>query len=108
MDSGADERARAFAASVLNTRNSKGMTPLVVACRSGSPEVVAFLLEHGADPLVLDDTRRRSALHWAALMDAPATVRVLLCRSVTVEVEGQGRVPLAVARVRDSRGRLVR
>ena len=36
----------------LNTKNSKGWTPLMIACYNGQKKVVENLLKHGADPNV--------------------------------------------------------
>ena len=39
---------------------------LHVACQKGRPDIVAYLLEHGADPDALDyGGMRRTPLHWA-------------------------------------------
>jgi hypothetical protein len=55
---------------LLSWQNSKGVTPLMLACRAGHAACVAALLDNGADPLLLDKATRR----WA-----PAPCWLLHC-----------------------------
>jgi hypothetical protein len=52
----------------LLRQNSKGVTPLMLACRAGHAACVAALLDNGADPLLLDKaTRRWECAAWSAV-----------------------------------------
>ena len=51
---------------LLNRKTSKGLTPLMLACKEGHAEVVTLLLSLGANPLMVERQRRRSCLHLAA------------------------------------------
>lgn len=50
-------------ATILETLNSYGQTPMIVAFQSGSFEVAKYLLQQGAD-LTAQDLDGISALHW--------------------------------------------
>jgi hypothetical protein len=68
-----------------NIQNSKGQTPLMLACAQGSLECMETLLALGADPWVVDKQLQNSCLHYAAqhgqaacilrLFDAPLPPR---------------------------------
>jgi ankyrin repeat protein len=51
---------------LVNRKTSKGLTPLMLACKEGHAEVVALLLSLGANPLLVERQRQRSCLHFAA------------------------------------------
>lgn len=70
---------------VINTTDLKRMTPLHMACISGSADTVRLLLDAGADPNILDETGH-SALLRAAEQGACSVVRQLLKRD-GVEVD---------------------
>lgn len=50
----------------INQLNADGMTPLMLAAKSGFDEVVLALREKGADVNITDKTGRK-AVHYAAL-----------------------------------------
>ncbi len=50
----------------INQQNADGMTPLMLAAKSGFDEVVLALKEKGADVNIVDATGRK-AVHYAAL-----------------------------------------
>ncbi|KAK0703015.1 ankyrin repeat-containing domain protein [Lasiosphaeria miniovina] len=60
----------------VNSRDEWDRTPLHITCGYGAPEAVEWLLDHGADPTVLDDTGR-SALHFACQNQIPGSERIL-------------------------------
>ncbi|WIA17784.1 hypothetical protein OEZ85_009297 [Tetradesmus obliquus] len=90
---------------LLSWQNSKGVTPLMLACRAGHAACVAALLDHGADPLLLCKATRRSCLHYAAAAGHVSCVNVLLNEFRTLRVQqsngSSSLVPLQAARVRD-------
>ncbi len=45
----------------VNTRNNKGVTPLMIAARTGNLQTVKLLLTHGADPNLKDNTGKTAA-----------------------------------------------
>ena len=62
----------------INARpNTYSMTPLAAAAQRGNAEVVAFLLENGADASLADDMVF-TPLHWAAWAGSKETVKLLL------------------------------
>lgn len=65
-------------AKLVNQRNHRGQTPLMVACAEGHDGCVRFLAECGADPFALDKLRRQTCLHYAALAGHEAAIKELL------------------------------
>eukprot|EP00195_Chlamydomonas_chlamydogama_P003772 CAMPEP_0202916994 /NCGR_PEP_ID=MMETSP1392-20130828/69969_1 /ASSEMBLY_ACC=CAM_ASM_000868 /TAXON_ID=225041 /ORGANISM="Chlamydomonas chlamydogama, Strain SAG 11-48b" /LENGTH=423 /DNA_ID=CAMNT_0049609591 /DNA_START=195 /DNA_END=1467 /DNA_ORIENTATION=- len=63
---------------VLDIRNHKGETALILAARGGHPDVCAFILSQGADPYAFDYCGSRSALHYAAMRSNPAVVLAIM------------------------------
>eukprot|EP01135_Chromosphaera_perkinsii_P010070 Nk52_evm6s2010 gene=Nk52_evmTU6s2010 len=62
----------------VNMKNAiTGTTPLMLACIHGHEDSVVFLLEHGADVNMVDETGR-TALHYAAKNCRQECVRSLL------------------------------
>ena len=53
------------------------LSTLVWACENKHEEVITYLLEHGADPLITD-AEGNIALHWAALSGSYKTCEQLL------------------------------
>eukprot|EP00884_Botryococcus_braunii_P003250 jgi/Botrbrau1/12926/Bobra.92_1s0006.1 len=51
---------------LVNARNNKGQTPLMLACSKGNHKVVELLLQLGADPIMRDSMNDRTPLHYAA------------------------------------------
>jgi ankyrin repeat protein len=82
---------------LLHVRDGDGMTPLHHAVRGGHTEVAEFLLDRGADILVVD-AQNRTPLHHAADEGDAATVALLLARGADVMArEFRGRTPLYLA-----------
>jgi ankyrin repeat protein len=44
---------------LLSWQDIKGVTPLMLAARGGHADCLALLLQHGANPLLLDTVNRR-------------------------------------------------
>lgn len=61
----------------INVQDEGGWTPLVWACENKHEDVINYLLEHGANPLITD-AEGNIALHWAALSGSRSTCEVLL------------------------------
>ena len=72
----------------VNSRNNSGMTPLYSALQaSRKPDVVRFLLDHGADVhMPVHGRCRWSALHLAAGSGNPEIVQMILEQNTEVEV----------------------
>ncbi|KAG2493626.1 hypothetical protein HYH03_008143 [Edaphochlamys debaryana] len=81
-----------------NAFDGVGLTPLMLACKQGHPEVVRYLLDQGADPWLGEaGPAARSALHHAAQGNQAGCVEALLgCPHVA-----------KTGRVRGGEGRLV-
>jgi len=54
----------------FNTTNNKGQTALMLAVENNDPEVVRYLLEKGADPLMTDKAGNSLTYYWAASFDS--------------------------------------
>ncbi len=54
-----------------------GTTYLIEACKGGNEELVQFLLDHGADPDIID-YRRKSAVDYAVENDFQDIVNLLM------------------------------
>ena len=80
---------RAVATWVLVVRtyptNPERLTPLMVASRSGFPDLVELLLSKGADPNARA-TREQTALMWAASQSHPEVVEALLTHGADVRL----------------------
>ncbi|WFD32204.1 putative ankyrin-repeat protein [Malassezia sp. CBS 17886] len=70
----------------VSLQDSSGWTPLMIAASAGAPQVVALLLEHGADPSV-GNNRRQTALHYASSKNHVDIVRALLEAGADVNVQ---------------------
>ena len=78
----------------VNAKDQVGMTPLINAVESDRPEMVEFLLNHGADPQAVSEdnqlptinyaaTRRRLLHSSSSRQSTPTfgmTIRPILCR----------------------------
>lgn len=62
----------------LYARDEQGSTALIAAAKQGRTEIVAFLLEKGAEVDGEDSEFEGTALIWAALNGHANTVRLLL------------------------------
>ena len=60
----------------INTKSSRGSTPVALAVKWNSHNALKFLLEHGAD-YTLTDNSHSSILHWAARTGDLATLCIL-------------------------------
>jgi len=91
---------------VVNEKDARGRTPLHFACDAGKMEIIAFLIDNGADVKVTDPDGF-TPLHWAAsagqagaaraLIKAGADPNALSARGVsTLESAFYGRHPEAV------------
>lgn len=79
----------------IDHTNSKRQTPLIVSCKHGHPECVEYLITNGADPLVTDERRRNTCLHFAALYGRSECVQKLLGSRASYAVQGGRQVPIA-------------
>ena len=79
-----------------------GETPLIPAAARNLPEIVALLLENGADSDHQDDLGR-TALHHAAFsymggVSSPATAQVLIEHGAALDIkDDEGLTPLDIA-----------
>ena len=63
-------------------------TPLHWAARGNAPDVVAFLLEHGANLEPLTKSLQ-TPLHWAARVDASGAIAELISRGANIEARSK-------------------
>jgi ankyrin repeat protein len=61
----------------VDALGAQGRTPLQRALGAGAADICEFLLEHSADPLIID-AMKRSSLHWAAMAPEGAVASVQL------------------------------
>ena len=64
-------------ANARSETDPRGVYPLHVAAELGQAEAARLLLEHGADPGLLDAQNAATALCWAAFHGRPAVLAVL-------------------------------
>lgn len=64
----------------IESTNSMGWTPLLLAAKEGMTELVRFLLEMGASVATQELQTGRTALQWAAIAGDPESVHLLLQR----------------------------
>ena len=83
----------------INASNKLGITPLMFAAAYNTPDMVQYILDQGADPLVISLTGDANALHIAASMNPnPDIIDVLIAAGVDIESRMiQGDTPLLVA-----------
>jgi hypothetical protein len=83
----------------INASNKLGITPLMFAAAYNTPDMVQYILDQGADPLVISLTGDANALHIAASMNPnPDIIDVLIAAGVDIEsLMIQGDTPLLVA-----------
>jgi ankyrin repeat protein len=92
---------------LLNSKDSAGATPLMLAAAAPSDESCRLLLAHRAMPAVFDRMERH-ALHYAAATGCPASLRLLLDTehgrgppaTERADTEGNTALALAAAAVR--------
>mmetsp|Transcript_9947 Transcript_9947/g.12926 ORF Transcript_9947/g.12926 Transcript_9947/m.12926 type:complete len:653 (+) Transcript_9947:333-2291(+) len=86
---------------IVNVRDGSGCTPLMIAAQYGYPNLVAYLIQKGADPSSLDNNRD-SALHWGAYKGDSSIVGLLHHLNATDvdAVDNFGQTPLHLAAIR--------
>ncbi|KAK1749808.1 ankyrin-1 [Echria macrotheca] len=88
----------------INSPNSKGLTPLMVASQHGRTEVTRILLSHGADQSILN-AKGQSALHLACHAGNSAVIGLLLAQQdagtsgMINAVTSNGKTPLIFAAI---------
>ncbi len=88
LDAGAD----------INMRAVHNRTPLITAIRSDNKEVIAFLLERGADVLAESNNGWNSLIHVAQFSSDPQLVKYLVERGLSVNSLSNGNyTPLMIA-----------
>lgn len=80
----------------INTRNSQGQTPLMVAALNGRPEIVKFLIENGADKNLVTQNKW-SALHYACINGPMESVELLITKENVNAQTDLGFTPLLIA-----------
>lgn len=79
----------------INSRTTRGETPLLLAAKHGALDTVGYLIRHGAGLKARDGLNGFTALHWAAKRYHPAVVRRLLDAGAQVDARNQrGQTPL--------------
>ena len=73
-----------------NTALSEGETVLMAAARTGKPEAVKALLDHGADVNAKESWRGQTALMWAAAEGNSDVIKLLLARGADMKVRSNG------------------
>ncbi len=90
-------------ASLLESRDGNGSTPLHIACTKGHLELVRYLLTAGADPLA-GDNENSTPLHAAAIGGNTDIAQLLLDRNIDVDIrDDNGMTPLLFAGYRGQR-----
>lgn len=72
--------------SLLDVFNKDGLTPLMLACLRGKPEVVTLLLQHGANPNLQRECKR-TALHYAVQGRTTECVKILIESRAKINVK---------------------
>lgn len=84
--------------SMLHARDSRGLTPLLVAAKNDQLEILQLCLSRGANLSVRDDATARSALHFAASAGSAGAVRLLLSEGADVGMkDAKGLTPIDTA-----------
>lgn len=68
----------AMIATLLKAGADAVQTTLITAARTGNPDVVRILLDHGANANAREDSYGETALMWAASENHPAAARLLI------------------------------
>ena len=85
----------------VNARDAMGSTPLLEASWSGDPNIVAFLLAHGAGVNIRHAQAGSTPLQYAVLTGRPAIVKLLLSSGANVDLlyrNGQTALHVAASR----------
>ena len=83
-------------ANARSEADPRGVYPLHVAAEHGQADAARLLLEHGADPALLDAENNATALCWAAFHGRPAVVAALPDAGINVRNK-HGLTPLGCA-----------
>ena len=87
----------------LHLKDGSGCTPLLIAAQHGHANLVAYLIQKGADPNAVDDSKD-TALHWGAYKGNPNVVGLMLHTSLEVvdvdALDSFGQTPLHLASLR--------
>ncbi|KAF6266367.1 ankyrin repeat-containing domain protein [Scenedesmus sp. NREL 46B-D3] len=89
----------------INHTNHKGHSALILACMHGHSQCVEALVCNGASPLVLDNSRHSTALHWAASACRSECVQQLLGSRATFQMQSGEVVRIADIPCFDEDGR---
>jgi len=83
----------------INTTNKLGYTPLMFASAYNTPEIVSFLIEHGADTGATEHETQSNALHTSARFNPkPETTQALVDSGIGLEtLDSEGDTPLLSA-----------
>lgn len=88
------------AGAAIDNADTAGDTPLLAAARSGSADLLGFLMAHGADA-AHRNRNKQTALFIAVIHGHTEAVRQLLARGADPQAQVRGVTPLAAARQRD-------
>jgi len=81
----------------INLKDDGGWTPLVWACENKHEDIIEYLLNQGADPL-LTDVEMNIALHWGAFSGSKTTCEKLIASGCDINAQnGIGETPLHIA-----------
>ncbi|MEW5305082.1 MAG: hypothetical protein WDW36_007646 [Sanguina aurantia] len=73
----------------IDHTNNKRQTALIVACKHGHSECVEYLATNGADPLVTDERRHNTCLHFAALYgNSECAHKLLASKAASLNPQG--------------------
>lgn len=72
----------------VNERSSDGLTPLLLASRSGKDEILKVLLEHGANVNIIDYFMKSTPAHKAGYMGHDKTLKLLIDYGVKINEQG--------------------
>lgn len=79
----------------INHTSLRGQSALLLACMNGHSQCVEYLINNGANPLICDETRQNTCLHWAASFCRSECVIKLLGGRATVQIRNGEVVPIA-------------
>ncbi len=81
----------------INSIYSEYSTPLIYSIHERKKSIVEYLLEHGADPNLIDPVRNISPLHKAVINRDPDSVELLLEHGADISLRINNRTPLQLA-----------
>lgn len=89
----------------INSRTTRGETPLLLAAKHGALDMVGYLIRHGAELEARDGANGFTALHWAARRYHSAVLRRLLVAGARVDARNaSGQTPLWQAASQNEHG----